>query len=119
MSKIYQPEVIKKSEEIVKVLEECEFFKDHEIENTSYAKEYLCDVLTEKFIKGDIDIENDDLFMEDEFETVLKEIVVGTMLVDLKERGIINSYEDDETEEIFFLTEEGKKQLNNMRKDDN
>ena len=30
---------------------------------------------------------------------------------ELKRKGIINSYEDDNTEETFFLTEEGKKIL--------
>lgn len=115
MGKIYQPEVISKASEIIKILEECEFFKDHEIDNTDFAMEYLCDKLTDKFILGDIDVENDQLFIENEFETILKEIVVGTLLIELKKKGVINSYEDDETEEVFFLTEEGKKHLNNIK----
>lgn len=116
MSKIYQPSVISKAKEVIKILEECKFFEDHEIKNNDYTMKYLCDKLTEKFITGDMDIENDQLFTEDEFETILKEIVVGTLLMELKNKGIINSYEDDSTEEVFFLTKEGKEHLEILKK---
>ena len=33
------------------------------------------------------------------------------VLYELKEKGLINSYEDDSTEEMFFLTEDGRKLL--------
>ena len=118
MSKVYQPSVISKTEEVIKILEECDFFKDHDINNLDFAREYLRDKLTDKFISGNIDIENDELFMENEFEDILKEIVVGTLLIELKNKGIINSYEDDDTEEVFFLTEEGRKQLEILKKNE-
>ena len=118
MSRVYQPIVIDKAEEVIKILEECSFFKDHDIDNLNFAKEYLCDKLTEKFISGNIDIENDELFMENEFEDMLKEIVVGTVLLELKNKGIINSYEDDNTEEVFFLTKEGKEHLETLKKNE-
>ena len=118
MSKVYQPSVINRAEEVIKILEECKFFEDHEINNLDFTREYLCDKLTEKFISGDMDIDNDQILSEDEFETFLKEIVVGTLLMELKNKGIIDSYEDDNTEEVFFLTKEGKEHLEILKKND-
>lgn len=105
MSKIYQPIVLETTEQILQSLIETEFFKDYEIEDTSFAKEYLCDVLTEKFIINGLDM---DIFTEEEFTTILKEIAAGSILKSLKDKGYVNSYKDDNTEEIFFLTQEGK-----------
>lgn len=112
MSKIYQPIVIEKAEEIIELLTESYFFHDYELSNTDFAKTYILDKLTDKFIEGRIDFEEDELFEEEEFEKALREIVAGTILNELKEKGLVNSYEDDNTEEMFFLTEEGKKLLN-------
>jgi len=67
--------------------------------------------LTQKYIDGLLENEEVELFGEDEFTKLLQEIVAGTLLYDLKEKGLINSYEDDNTEETFFLTEQGKKLL--------
>lgn len=113
MSKIYQPIVLETAEEILQSLIETEFFIDYEIEDTSYAKEYLCDVLTEKYIINGLDLEMG-IFTEEEFNVILKEIAAGSVLKSLKEKGYINSYGDDNTEEMFFLTEEGKEYLKNM-----
>ena len=44
----------------------------------------------------------------------LKEIIAGTLLNELKNKGLVNSYEDDDTEETFFLTDEGKEHLKKM-----
>lgn len=52
------------------------------------------------------------MFDEPEFEKILREIAAGTVLHNLKEMGYIDSYEDDVTEERFFLTKKGKKYLN-------
>ena len=111
MSKIYQPIVIERTEEIIKDLVESKFFEDYEIEVTDFARTRMSDALTEKFISGDVDLDNDEIFTDDEFDAILREIVAGTILYELKRKGIINSYEDDNTEETFFLTEEGKKIL--------
>jgi hypothetical protein len=108
MSKIYQPIVIERTEEIIESLIENKFFEDYEIEVTDYAKRRISDMLTEKFINGDVDLNDDEIFTEDEFDVLLKEIVAGTVLYELKSKGLINSYEDENTEEMFFLTEKGK-----------
>ena len=116
MSKVYQPEVIDASEKFILALEESHFFSDYEIEDKTFAKTYLLDVFTRKFIEGKLDYE-EGMFNESEFETILKEIAAGSLLYQLKEKGFINSYEDDDTEETFFLTEEGKKYLKENKGD--
>ena len=116
MSKIYQPIVIERTKEIIETLVETNFFFDYEIEVTDFAKNHISDMLTEKFINGDTDLTEDEIFNEDEFETLLREIVAGTILNELKSKGLVNSYEDDNTEEMFFLTEKGKKVLKNDEK---
>lgn len=109
----YQPIVIEKTTEILCILEESNFFKDYEIENFDFTIKYLNDKLTEKFILGKLDEESDDIFEEEEFNIILREIVAGTILTDLKNKGLVNSYEDDNTEELFFLTKKGKNMLKN------
>jgi hypothetical protein len=112
MSKIYQPIVIEMTNDIISDLIETEFFKDYEIESTEFAKKYLLDKLTDKFILGELENEDDEflgVFNDDEFEVVLREIVAGSVLYELKDRGLVESYEDDTTEEMFFLTKKGKR----------
>lgn len=60
------------------------------------------DLFTKKYIDGDLDNVEEELFTEDEFTKILIELVTGSTLDDLKNKGLINSYEDDETEETFF-----------------
>ena len=51
METIYQPIVIEKANEIIESLDG--FFKDYEIESLDFARKYLCDKLTSKFIYSD------------------------------------------------------------------
>ncbi len=113
MSKIYQPIVIQETDYLIEGLKDADFFKDYEIEDLTYARQHILDLLTEKFINGTLDSETDELFTEDEFDQLLKELVAGSILYELKQKGLVDSYEDDVTEEMFFLTEEGKKLLKN------
>jgi hypothetical protein len=112
MNKIYQPIVIEMTNEIISDLTESLFFEDYEIQSTVFAEKYLLDKLTEKFILGELENEDDEflgVFNDDEFEVVLREIVAGSVLYELKEKGLVDSYEDETTEEMFFLTKKGKK----------
>lgn len=112
MSKIYQPIVIEMTNDIITDLRESEFFTDYEINSTVFAEKYLLDKLTEKFILGELENEDDEflgVFNDDEFEVVLREIVAGSILYELKEKGLVDSYEDETTEEMFFLTKKGKR----------
>ena len=113
MSKIYQPIVIEETEHLLSGLKESQFFEDYEIDDLTYARQHLLDVMTEKFIDGKLDSDVTELFTEDEFEQLLKELVAGSLLYELKKKGLVNSYEDENTEEMFFLTEEGKKHMKN------
>ena len=92
---------------IIGGLEESNFFSDHNIKNT-YAIKKFTELITERYVI-DPSLDDDEfLWTEDEFEVILQKIIVGSILYDLKENGILNSYEDENTEETFFLTEKGK-----------
>ena len=109
MSKFYQPIVIDKAKEILFVLRESDFFTEYEIEDETFAMNYLCDKLTIKFINGELDEDSfEDLFNEDEMEKFLREIIAGSLLTELQANGIIDSSEDENNEERFFLTDKGK-----------
>jgi predicted transcriptional regulator len=114
MSKIYQPIVIEEAERIIDGLSESGFFKDYEIKNLTFAKKRIMDILTDKFINGTLFDEENDLFTDLEFDQLLKGLISGSILYDLKEKGLVDSYEDENTEEVFFLTEEGKKHMDNL-----
>lgn len=116
MKNIYQPIVIERANEIMNVLRETDFFFEYEIEDESFAMTYLCDKLTDKFIKGELDESIENLFHEDDMEQFLKEIVAGSLLYELQNKGIIDSIEDENNEERFFLTEKGKKLADEMTK---
>jgi hypothetical protein len=112
MEKTYQQVVKDSAEQIILSLKESGYFEEYEIEDDSFARRYLCDVLTEKFIQNGLDT-YEGIFNEEEFETILKEICVGSLLEQLKEKKFVSSYEDENTEEVFFLTKEGKEYLKN------
>lgn len=116
MSKVYQPIVIEESENILLGLIESKFFEDYEITDLTFARGYILEVMNEKYIDGLLngDDESDELFTEEEFTKILQELVAGSVLYELKESGYINSYTDDSTEEMFFLTEKGKEHLKKL-----
>jgi ribosomal protein S25 len=72
----------------------------------SFAIKTISDKLTEKFINGEL--ENEDLFVSGEFVGMLQMIIAENVLRELQKKGLITSYEDENTEEVFFLTELGK-----------
>lgn len=108
MKKVYQPIVIQEADNIIEGLTQTNFFKDYGIEDKTYAKEYLLEILSEKYLQNLLGEENDELFTEDEFTELLNVIVVGSLINELKEEGLIDSVSDSNDEEIFFLTDEGK-----------
>lgn len=114
----YLPRIEKMSQELINTLIEDEFFEDFEITDHGYAKKRFCDELTAKFIAGGIDFDEDDIFTEDELDAILRDIIAENALRGLEKSGFINSYEDDNVEEIFFLTEKGKAELSNIREID-
>lgn len=109
----YLPKIETITEEIIQTLIEDEFFKDFEIEDYSYARKRIAEELTNKFLINGLDEENG-IFSDDEFDKILKEIAAEDVLRSLQKRGLINSYEDENTEEIFFLTEKGREEMKNV-----
>jgi hypothetical protein len=108
MAKVYQPIVIERAENLLQGLIDSDFFDDNQITEFTYAREYLRDKMTEKYIQGLLNSDDENLFTEEEFNKMLVEILVGSVLCDLKNKGLVSSYEDDETDELFFLTDEGR-----------
>jgi hypothetical protein len=117
MNKVYQPIVIEETEHFIEGLKESNFFEDYEIKDLTFARTHLLDIFTEKFINGLLNDDEIELFTEDEFDILLKELVAGSILFELKGKGWIDSYEDENTEEMFFLTDEGKKFVKNVNSD--
>lgn len=115
MKNVYQPIVLDKASQIVEILRETDFFNEYEIEDESYAMDYFCDKLTTKFINGELDEDSiENLFEEGDMEQFLKEIIAGSLLYELQAKGIIDSIEDENNEERFFLTDKGKEIAKNI-----
>jgi hypothetical protein len=115
MKNIYQPIVIEKANIIVTILRESDFFNEYEIEDESFAMNYFCDKLTTKFINGELDEDSiENLFNEEDMDQFLREIIAGSLLYQLQEQGILDSIEDENNEERFFLTEKGKEIAKNL-----
>ena len=93
---------------------EDDYFVDFEISSQDYARKRISDELTKKFLENGLDNEEEGYFNEEEFDIILKEIIAEDVLRTLQRGGYINSYEDEDTEEMFFLTDLGKKQVSEM-----
>lgn len=108
MNRIYQPIVLEKASDLIVSLISADFFVEYQIDNTEFAYNYLCDKLTETFIRGDL---NEEFTIEDIpldlMETYLKEIVVGTTVEELVEKGILQ-IESDNNDDMYRITELGK-----------
>ena len=110
MKTVYQPEIKQYTEDIIEDLKNVNFFVDNEINDFEFTKKYICDFLTQKFITTGLNVE-EGFFTDEEFGVMLKEIIVGSLFYSMKEKGYLNSYEDEETDETFFLTDIGREYL--------
>lgn len=99
--------VIECVETIVSSLRESFFFEDYNISEV-YAVKLFTELLIEEYVKNPSMDDVEFFWTEGEFETILQKIITGSILYELKDDGILNSYEDDNTEETFFLTDKGK-----------
>lgn len=101
------PQVVKNHvDTIVSTLHESFFFEDYHIEET-FARKMFTRLLLEIYV-NDPQMEGEFFWSEEEFEEILQKIITGSIMYQLKEDGVLNSYEDENTEETFFLTEKGK-----------
>jgi hypothetical protein len=107
----YPSIVSEKANDFIEILKDIDFFEENEIEIDSSIVNLICEKLIKKFIDGLIS-ESDEVFdylSEDEINSLLTEIITLSALNSLKDKGIIDSIENEYNEEMFFLTEEGKK----------
>ena len=110
MKIIYQPIVIEYTEIYLQLLINSDTLKNWGVTDFTYAKEYISNKLTEKFINNGLDNINE-IFDSNESLIIIKDIIIGSMIQKLKDIGYVNSYEDENTEEHIFLTEAGKKYI--------
>lgn len=110
----YLPKIQEITEGIIATLVDDNYFIDFEISSQDYARKRISDELTIKFLENGLDNEEEGYLSEDEFDVILKEIVAEDLLRSLQKRGLLHSYEDDNTEEIFFLTTLGKEEIVNL-----
>ena len=121
LQKQYSPSIIEFADRVMKALDDIDdkdktnFWTNLEngFEDENRAKqityEILCEYGLERFLNNeDIMFKN-----EDDVVNVLNGAVVMYHLNSLKNKGFVNSYEDEQTEEVFFLTKEGKEYARN------
>jgi hypothetical protein len=104
MEKIYPTEVKVIAENLVKLLKEDGFFNNDEFQETGFAEKYFREILLEKFLNGT----SLDLGDDEEMSIHLDRVIAGSIFYELKNDGLMDSYEDENTKEVFFLTEKGK-----------
>jgi hypothetical protein len=92
---------------IIGGLEESQFFTDFGI-NDTFARKVFTQLLMEIYVNDPSMDQQDFFWSEEEFEETLQKIITGSIMYELKEEGILNSYEDENTTETFFLTKKGK-----------
>jgi hypothetical protein len=117
----YQPIVIEKSNEIIQILRESDFFVDYGIESEEFTHNFLCEKLTVKFIEGKLSDDDDDdepIFTEEEMDSFLNQIIIGSLLDELQGKGIVDSILDENSQERFFLTDKGKEVANKLKEKD-
>lgn len=115
MGKVYQPEVIKCTDEIILGMQEMGIFEECEIDSTDFAREYFLEKFTQKFIDGQF---NDGVvtITDEEFEQSVKEVITGSLMTELKKKGLVDIiYDEEKNEDIYFLTETGKQVANESK----
>jgi hypothetical protein len=112
MNKTYQPFIIAKANEIIDAIQNGhDVLGDLGVTSFDFIRGRLCDMLTEKFVKGEYNEELDivDLFpTEDSMLLFLSEIATRANLDVLIEQGLVGMIEDENDEEFYFMTELGK-----------
>lgn len=111
MNKTYQPFILAKADEILEILKEDIMYSD-------YIKNRLCNILTRKFINGELSADDPvDMIFDDEEELQIfvSEALCYQDLIHLAEMGFVGFLdEDDERGHFFFLTEKGKEYVKEM-----
>ena len=113
MKKTYQPFIIEKADKILDILKD-------DISPTEMAKNRLCNLLTEKFIKGELNPDDpvNMIFEEDELLSFVNICLVEKDIERLMELGLVGMLDDDDDPEpTYFVTKEGRKYIDELRRD--
>lgn len=101
--------------EFIDDIERAGFFSDPEIPEgyTEPCKLHLWNIagkaLTDKFIAGDMLLFNDTELMD-----ILSRTIVYTCLDSLFDKGLVDSIENENGENMFWITEKGKNEINDL-----
>jgi hypothetical protein len=112
MKKIYQPFIIEKAGLILDVLKD-------DVSITDFTMDRMCDLLTDKFISGDLSSDDpiQEIFNEKELLLYINEMEIHKDLDHLIELELIDYFVDDnEGLLIYFMTEKGKKYVDELKK---
>ena len=108
MEQPQSPKVVRrKVETVLDVIRKSGYFEIFDIKEDYARKEITYTVLEEYSKQMSPNFELN--WGDHKIGTMLSRIFVGSILHELKEEGIVGSYEDEQTEEVFFLTEKGRK----------
>lgn len=111
----YYPEEVKQwASSLSSILFEEGFFEDYEVSpvhGIPILERRLCEVAFPNWLNGDITIS------EKSLEEVMRSSITEALLSGMREKGLIDSIENETGEELFFLTNYGKESLENCTKD--
>jgi hypothetical protein len=106
---IYPEQVLQRGNEVLEGLREAGYLEQDAEINNSLLLENLCKFFLDKFMAGD-----DLIITEDECDEIYIKTGINTSLDSLIEKGLFDSIEDENGEEIFFMTEKGKQLQNGI-----
>ena len=109
----YPDQVNKYVVDVVDLLLEDGFFQEEEIDPRIFYR-VLADRILQNWLQN-VPLKLD----EKEMMEVITRAAASSVLENLKKKGVINSVEDEDGEEHFFLTEEGKKIAESIQKNYN
>jgi hypothetical protein len=123
MSKIYSPQVIKYTEAVIEDLSKKDellggnFFEIETYRNPELGKQVLYTLVADKATENFLQREDQSLFLtEEQFYDVFSDAVLHVSLDHLQKEGLVGSFENENGEECFFLTEVGKQVTEEMTK---
>lgn len=113
---MYPDSVTEVAEQIYSVFEE-DLIKEMEYKSKEWCKPIGMEVINKFMLPKFIDGQELLLTDEEEIEVLYTKCLAELSIRSLKERGLIDLIEDENGEEVIFLTENGKK-VNNTNTDD-
>jgi len=118
MKKTFQPFIVAKAEEMINFMRnDYDIFENLGIKSTEHTKERLCDILTERFINGEYNEDDDivDLFPNDKLlMSFLAEMATKSDIDNLIDKGLVGSLDDENGRDYYFMTEKGKECVRQM-----